>query len=78
MKTKVIAHRLGDIIRKENNNIKKPDDIGTKPIPNWTRNKNKKDEIKKSYSEIMMENIKNEFERYVMEQEMKIQNRTII
>jgi hypothetical protein len=36
---------------------------------------NKKDEIKKSYSEIMMENIKNEFERYVMEQEMKIQNR---
>jgi hypothetical protein len=35
---KAMAYRLGDIIRKQNDNIKKPDDIGTKPIPKWMQN----------------------------------------
>jgi hypothetical protein len=49
MKTKVMAYRLGDIIRKENNNIKQPDDIGTKPIPRWLKNKH--DKIEKLFKE---------------------------
>jgi hypothetical protein len=46
MRTKIVAYRLGDIIRKDTNNIKKPDDIGTKPIPKWIQDKNAKDGIK--------------------------------
>jgi hypothetical protein len=46
-----MAYRLGDIIRKDTNNIKKPDDIGTKPVPRWLQNKNVKDELKKIFEE---------------------------
>jgi hypothetical protein len=51
MKNNVMAYRLGDIIRKQNNNIKKPDDIGTKPMPKWLQNKNAKDEIEWLFKE---------------------------
>jgi hypothetical protein len=44
-----MAYRLGDIIRKQNNNIKKPDDIGTKPVPRWLQNKS--NEIERLFKE---------------------------
>jgi hypothetical protein len=41
MKNKVMSYRLGDIIRKEyeQSENKKPDDIGTKPVPKWLQDK---------------------------------------
>jgi hypothetical protein len=51
MKNKVMAYRLGDIIRKENTSIKKPGDIGTKPMPRWLQNRNVKEEIEQLFKE---------------------------
>jgi hypothetical protein len=71
MKVKVMAHRLGDIIRKENKDIKKPDDIGTKPVPKWLQNKN--NEIEQLFKEPTNEDT----EKYSKRNKMKTQNRNV-
>jgi hypothetical protein len=50
MKNRVMSYRLGDVIRKETEQYKKPNDIGTKPIPRWVQNKNVKDEIEQLFT----------------------------
>jgi hypothetical protein len=51
MKSKVISYRLGDVLRKEyEKGNKKPNDIGTKPVPKWLQDKNVKDEIEKLFT----------------------------
>jgi hypothetical protein len=50
MKNKIMAYQLGNVIRKEYEQYnKKPDDIGTKPVPKWLQNK--KNEIERLFKE---------------------------
>jgi hypothetical protein len=72
MKNKVMAYQLKDFIRKENKqNNKKPDDIGTKPVPKWLENKN--NEIEQLFKETTNEDT----EKYSKRNKMKTQNRNV-